>query len=688
MLRMINRLPLSVKMLVLFSIPVIACLWLGIAKYNKISTLAHENHMMIELMTLSVDYGSLVHELQKERGYSAGYLSSQGRNFTAELPKQRKLTDEQAAITRQALAQLDWSLYPASYKQIVDTAVAELDRIQAMRKNITGLAMKTGDAVAYYTHMNGLFLSSIKAALQTTENAHLVREISSYSAFLQSKERAGIERAVGAGGFGAGFTAATKNKLVNLIAIQDTYLDLFRSYASQEELEKTGEMLKNPIIQQVEAMRKTALSGKADKGQQSPISAAEWFTTITKKINLLKQIEVYLSEEIIETAEYEFSLAYQAKNQMLIIGGVLCIILIIGTAITLLMLNRIETNLAAIGQTTLKLAEGDVDMIIEGTGRNDEFGEIYRALDGFKEKLTENQILEMEAKKAAAKQEAEKKKTMNELADQFDKEVGSLIGNLSQAVETMSSTAIQMQGAATQTSESSVIVASSAEEASINVKTVAAAAEELSSNSSDIAHQVNNVAGQATSASDRARIASDSVNSLNTLVETIGEVMGAIKDIADQTNLLALNATIEAARAGEAGKGFAVVADEVKKLANETAQKTEEIDRHVANIQEATKESVEAMQTIIGNIQDIDQSAGEVAEKIEMQNRTTIEISQNVTEAATGTEQVSDIIVRVQDAAREAGESSKTVINASEDLEKLSDNLKNAVEGLLTRIRA
>ena len=137
------------------------------------------------------------------------------------------------------------------------------------------------------------------------------------------------------------------------------------------------------------------------------------------------------------------------------------------------------------------------------------------------------------------------------------------------------------------------------------MQSVAGATEELGASIreiSDQATQANSVVGKA---AEIAQNADQLVGQLSTGASRIGDVVKLIRAIAEQTNLLALNATIEAARAGEAGRGFAVVASEVKTLASQTAKATEEIATQIGAIQGSTAEAVEAIRQIGGVMGDI-----------------------------------------------------------------------------------
>ncbi len=170
--------------------------------------------------------------------------------------------------------------------------------------------------------------------------------------------------------------------------------------------------------------------------------------------------------------------------------------------------------------------------------------------------------------------------------------------------------------------------------------------------------------------------------------QKIGEVVNLISDIAEQTNLLALNATIEAARAGEAGKGFAVVASEVKNLANQTAKATEEIGTQFAEMQSVTDDAVGAIRTIAETIGEINAIADTISIAVGEQGSATREIAENTQQAAAGTQQVSGNIVGVTQASSETGAAAQEVLTAADELSKQAETLNGEIEAFIANVRA
>ncbi len=333
------------------------------------------------------------------------------------------------------------------------------------------------------------------------------------------------------------------------------------------------------------------------------------------------------------------------------------------------------------------LSSGNLAVEITGTDRKDEFGNIARAEEVFKQNLVKTKQMQAEQKANEIKSSEEKRLYMHNMAENFEGSVGQIVSMVSSAATELNASAENLTAIADETSRQSVVVAAATEEATASVQTVAAAAEELTSSIGEISRQITEQKRVTAEAVTEAQRTDETVASLATAATQIGQVVQLIQDIAEQTNLLALNATIEAARAGEAGKGFAVVASEVKNLASQTARATEEISKQIGTIQNVSQNAVSAIRKIGSTIDQVSQITGSIASAMEQQSAATREIAGSVQQAAAGTSEVASTITSVTQATDESRLASSQVLDAARELSTQSEQLRGEVTSFLETIR-
>ena len=236
-----------------------------------------------------------------------------------------------------------------------------------------------------------------------------------------------------------------------------------------------------------------------------------------------------------------------------------------------------------LGVAMVSLSEGNLDTHIPDTGREDEIGWIAHLLSEFKDKLRIRH--ETEKEEEAARQDAVRRALeMEKHIDAFDRSITCLLNEVTQAINHMGDSASLLTAAAEHSNQQIHSVTQSTSAARHAQGNVAAEASSLIVSIDDIGLNVNEAVRLSRDAASSAQNVGTFLEGLTESSEKIDAILHLIQDIAGQTNLLALNATIEAARAGDAGKGFSVVANEVKMLANQTGQATHEIEEQIRSV--------------------------------------------------------------------------------------------------------
>ncbi|KPX44672.1 Methyl-accepting chemotaxis protein [Pseudomonas savastanoi pv. glycinea] len=580
---MLRNAPLSMKLLLILMFPLLGFLaFAGIFVADKSENLS-DMRRAVTATSAAQKLSNVVTTIQRERGASGVFLGSGGKSMQDKLKSFRQETDQAMGEMR---AQSTEGI-PGPEK--VNRA---LDDLIALRLKVDALAINNTESGTRFTDIIKTLIGFTYSMEASIEDPQILRALSSLNQFVDMKERAGRERVLLGLAFNQNrFDAALLSRFSRNLGEFSGYFEAFQRWSPEAFKTRLNDVLQQPGS--LEVARLQRLGFDTPLGDPLNIKPEDWFNLSTNRIDLMARVEAELGQTVVGLATDARS---AAQSSLYVAVATVIVMLIVVLWLASVIIRNIKVAVVDVNRTLVALSTRDLTARTRYTGK-DEFGEISRNLDNMAQQISE-----------------------------VIREIGSATSQVATAAGQSSAVALQTSQNVAQQRLGTDQVATAISEMSATVKDVARSTTDAAEMSQRVNNstvqgktEIDNTIGLIQGLSVQAEETSRIIDELKGESNAISSVLDVIRGVADQTNLLALNAAIEAARAGEQGRGFAVVADEVRNLAKKTQDSTVSIQNMIANLQSGSERAAASMQETLGKAQEGASNvvrAGELLEEI------------------------------------------------------------------------
>ena len=634
------------KLLLLLALPLLFLCWFVSQhmwiQYGELQV-ARDVELKVQ-QTLVLD--ALVNGLQAERGSSGVFLGSKGNKFADKKQAARSDTDSKLRLF---LAQQDGSL--------TQTQQA-MQQLEPLRRDVDSQAIKNTESAERYTKLIAHLLAFSHQAERQLQHRDMARQLAVMNQLMEMIERAGRERAL------LGLVFSQQQFDSDLLSRVSTNLGAYKAFQENVLRQSDGQQdkLKEALASadSAEFSRLQQLVFQSPLNSKLDVDSAVWFDLATSRIQKLVEIQNNLLAETAKAA----SLLKQQSQQALwwaFISNVLVLLFVIWLA--LLVIRNIKGAVVQIDLAMAKLAARDLTARVQYQSK-DEFGHIAKGINSVADEL--QQVLQ---------------------------QIDSAVHQVAAAAEQASAVTVQTSRGVMQQQQDTELAATAMHEMSATVRDVASSTAEAADEANTVHNhaekgltELHQTIGLISKLSNQVQETNSTILQVKTHSQSINTVLEVIRGIADQTNLLALNAAIEAARAGEQGRGFAVVADEVRHLAQRTQQSTVDIRSMIETLQQSTEQASADMQQSLQqaqqgaeNINSTGHLLEAVLEGIVTINDKTTQIASAAEEQSTVAEEINQNIIRISDVSVQTSAGAEQTAATARELARLAGSLQDMV---------